>query len=358
MGNKLKAGLLGLAVMVLCSFESAPSILLVSSTYSGHEEITRQALNHTIQKFKDLGLITLFNSSEITTDLGPTANGLFGYKTKNMLIHGNFATDFPDETKVMSVAQFWKISDVSYFDSADAQVLHFLRNRKNPLLLFSAQETCLLARKNIKYGTQKAIESWQSGDKTKALFILGLVTHTIQDSFSNAHTQRRSAAENYDLSSVCFYGVDAAKRFDYGSKANPLLCYHEPSSSSDIIWNMTQKQMDKAKAEWPAEESTQCDKYASYPQTEKQKQSCLNHEARLARLATEKYLYIVFSHLNILQTNPVNSKTMSDFVDSLDSRLFQGPLGDTVLDAKMPLGIMRCEGLSNQSIQGFEFPNN
>lgn len=356
MRDTIKIGLLGLAVTVLCSFESAPSILFVSSSYSGHEEITRQALNHTIQKFNDAGLVSLFSSTEITTDLGPTPNGLFGYKTKNMMIHGNFATDFPNETNVLSVAQFWKISDVSYFDSADAQVLHFLRNRKNPLLLYSAQETCLQARKNIKFGTQKAMESWLAGDKAKALFILGMVTHTIQDSFSNAHTQRRAATGNYDLSNVCFYGVDAAKKFDYGPRSNPALCYHEPSSGNDIIWNLNANQRDKAKSEWPSEEVSQCDKYASYPQTEKQKQSCLNHEARLARLATEKFLFIAFSHLNIAQTNAAGAKTMREFIDSLDSRLFQGPTGDALLDAKMPLGIMRCDGLSNQQIQGIDSP--
>ena len=351
-----KVVLLGLAITVLCSFESAPNILFVSSSYSGHEEITRQALNHTIQKFKAADLVSLFSSPDITADLEPTAKGLVGYKSKNMLIHGNFASDFPNETKVMSLAQFWKISDVSYFNSANAQVLHFLRNRKTPLLLSSAQETCWLARKSIKYGTQKAVESWLAGDKSKALFILGLVTHTIQDSFSNAHTQRRLAGENYDLSNVCFYGADVFKKFDYGPWSNPLLCYHDQSSGGDIIWNMTSNQRDKAKAEWPSEEASQCDKNSSYPQTEKQKQSCLNHEARLARLATEKYLFIVFSHLNIAETNAANSKTMAEFIDSLDNRLFQGPTGDPQLDFKMPLGIMRCEGLSSAEIHGVDKP--
>lgn len=357
MKNIIKTGFLAIAVMILCSFESAPSILFASSSYSGHEEITRQALNHTLQKLKPIGVVSLFSNSDLTTDLEPTPNGLFGYKTKNMLIHGNFSMDFPNQTTVMSVAQFWKISDISYFDSANAQVLHFLRNRKTPLLLFSAQETCLQAQKNIKFGTEAAIETWQAGDKTKALFILGLVTHTIQDSFSNAHTQRRSAADNYDLANVCFYGLESAKRFDYGPKSNPPLCYHEPSSTADIVWSMNSNQRDKAKSEWPGEEATQCDKYSAYPKSEAQKESCLNHEARLARLATEKYLFLVFSHLNMIQTNPASSKGMNDFIDSLDTRLFEGPVGDAGLDVKMPLGILRCRGLSNQQIQGIDSPS-
>ena len=167
------------------AFESAPSLIFVGSNYSGHEEITRQALNNISKKIKEVDTAnTLFDMDDLKFDLAPEAKGLFGYKSKNMVIHGNFSTDFPNQTNVMSLADFWKIKNFSDFENPKTQMLHFLKNYKSSVSLESARSTCEQARSAIKYVTGEALKAWDSGNKTRALFLIGHASHTIQDSFS------------------------------------------------------------------------------------------------------------------------------------------------------------------------------
>lgn len=339
-------------IPLLCAFESAPTrigILSISSQYSGHEEITRQALNNTIKRMSDFDRSGIFKTPELLVDLDPKPKGLYGVESKNMVIHGNFASDFPAQTTVMDLGKFWNLSHFSEFESATNQVFHFLRNYKDSVTIASARATCLQARENIKKATAAAIDLWNAGDRRRALFLFGHVTHTIQDSFAPAHARRSGAQSNYNLKEVCFYGVEMGKKInDPSGRAQPT-CYHNSPDSSDAIWNMSPAQQQQALQEWPNEKSIQCDKSGSYPQTEEQKQACMKHEARLARVATEKYLFLVFAHLNSASPKPI-----ADFLASLDSRLFDGPVGDGQLDQKMANGIMRCENLSNQEIFGSE----
>lgn len=345
-------------VSVLCGFESAPDYFFVSHTYSGHEEITRQAINNVFSHYDRLGIRSLFIEQDIASDLSAQERGIFGGKSKNMIIQGNFATDFPSHVKSFSLAKFWGNGEITQSEGASSQVFHFLRNYRDRLTLEGAQQTCRDAREVILIATHAAVEAWMNNDKTKALFLIGHATHTIQDSFSTAHTRRKSSAENNDLTNICFYGTVMKGKFDLNSKyLNYDVCYHENLSNNDSIWNANDKQQRTAQEEWPEEESIRCDKNILYPKGDAEKKSCLKHEARLARLATEKYLYLVFAHFNMLQTNPANSKSLPEFMESLTTRLFEGPVGQAWLDQKMANGIMRCEGLSTNLTVGVEPPS-
>jgi hypothetical protein len=349
----LSLSVVSLAVPFLCAFESAPSLPFVSSAYSGHEEITRQALNNSIQRLREFDISGLLSTSDFTADLGPTPKGLFGYSSQNMLVHGNFATDFPNQARVLNLSDFWNIPSFGYAENPKSQVFHFLRNYKNSVTVASARETCYQSREAIKYATQEAVKAWRAGERTKALFLMGHVTHIIQDSFSTAHTHRLNAQNNYNLADVCFYGNDMGRKINDPSGRNQPTCFHAATDGRDAIWNITDEQRKVTASEWPHEGSIQCDKASGYPETEDQKRNCLKHEARLARLATEKYLYLVMSHLN----SP-NPKDMPTFLASLDSRLFEGPVGRADLDVKMAQGIMRCEGLSTVEISGADYSEN
>lgn len=336
------------------AFESAPSMIFVGSTYSGHEEITRQALNNTAKRIKLIDTANqLFELKDLNFDLAPEAKGLFGFKSKNMVIHGNFASDFPKQTTVLSLAGFWNNKSISDYENPDAQVLHFLKNYKNKTTLASARATCLQARENIKHVTQAALKLWEANEKSKALFLIGHATHTIQDSFSPAHTVRDSAENNYNLRNVCFYGAVMAKNMDLTRAGPKDLCFHASPDSKDAIWNSSPELYKKTLSNWTSEQTIQCDKQASYPKTDEQKSACMNNEARLARIATEKYLFMVFN-----QISPQNfvRKSSEDFVATLDSNLFDGPVGEAELDQKMVNGILRCEGLPENEIVGFEPP--
>lgn len=334
------------------AFESAPSMIFVGSTYSGHEEITRQALNNTAKRIKLVDTANqLFDLDDLNFDLAPEAKGLFGFKSKNMVIHGNFASDFPKQTSVLSLASFWNNKNIGDFENPDAQVLHFLKNYKNTTTLVSARATCLQARENIKYVTQAALKFWNANEKSRALFLFGHAAHTIQDSFSRAHTVRNSAENNYNLRNVCFYGIAMSKNMDLSRRGPKDLCFHSSPDSKDAIWNSNPELYKKTLSNWVSEQTIQCDKQTSYPETEEQKNACLNNEARLARIATEKYLFLVFN-----QISPQNftRKSSEDFAASLDANLFDGPVGEAELDQKMVNGILRCEGLPENEIVGFE----
>lgn len=349
----VKAKILGLIFLVALqahAFESAPSMVFVGSNYSGHEEITRQALNEISKKIENSDAYSIFQLSDLTFDLSPTAKGLMGYKSKNMIIHGNFASDFPKQTNVMSLADFWQDKRFSQFENPKNQVIHFLRNYKNELTLESAKETCLKARENIKHITQEALKRWEAGNTTEALFLIGHATHTIQDSFSKAHTIREES-NNYDLKNICFFGVEMEKRIDTVWEKDPLkqVCYHQAPDSRDAIWNYKSKQAQLTSREWPYQKTINCNSQDGYPQTEEEKQACMSHESRLAKIATEKYLFLVFNQLN---PGVLVKPSIPVFLMSLDSRLFEGSVGVESLDQKMPKGIMRCDNLSDKEIVG------
>jgi hypothetical protein len=333
------------------AFESAPtSFIVTNSTYSGHEEISRQAINRTLARFEAMGINTFSKIPALNADLDAAPKGLFGQTSKNLLILGNFATDFPQYVSFMDLGVFWNVKHMSDFEHPDTQVLHFLRNyTDNKSNLASAYATCMDARAKIKYITEKAVSLWDAGSVDKALFLIGHASHTIQDSFSPAHTIRDlNPSGNYDVKNICYYGSVIHNRIQESLKD---LCFHNAPDARDAIWNMGQGQQIQDKVSWPDEASIQCDKGNGYPDTDDRKQACLKNEARLARLATEKYLFLVFAHLNM----PLDHrKPLASFIDSLDTRLFEGPTGHQDLDSKMAGGIMRCQGLSKNIIMGVD----
>ena len=125
------------------------------------------------------------------------------------------------------------------------------------------------------------------------------------------------------------------------------LCYHEKPDRRDAVWNTNPQKYQDVLKNWNKENAMQCDKGESYPQSEKEKTSCMSNEARLARNATEKFLFLVF---NQIDSEALVKQSIGTFVNQLDSRLFDGSVGDAELDKKMSKGIMRCEGLSDQVI--------
>lgn len=348
--------MLVLTVLKASAFESAPNAFYAGSTYSGHEEITRQALNNISKKIKEVDKSnTIFDLKELNFDLAPEAKGLFGYKAKNLVINGNFATDFPKQTSVLSLEDFWKIKNFDAFENPKTQSLHFLKNYKTNLSLESAKTTCEQARSAIKYVTGEALKAWDAGDKTKALFLIGHATHTIQDSFSPAHTQRDGADNNYNLKNVCYFGTEMQKHMDTSRMGPKDLCYHNAPDSRDAVWNISGEQYKAALSNWSKEKASQCDKGAGYPQTDEEKTSCLSSDARLARVATEKYLFLVF---NQMSPSNITKKSNDDLVSKLDTNLFDGPVGVADLDQKMAKGIMRCDGLPTNEIIGYDDINN
>ncbi|MCB0355723.1 MAG: hypothetical protein KDD40_01885, partial [Bdellovibrionales bacterium] len=163
-----------------------------ASASSGHEHILRIAVDETNKKIGSnfYEKITYF-------DEGLTAT--------SKLILGNHATDFPTTEGGKAIAKFYNFqgSTSDWHHKKELQNLHFLRSWDdcNPQLPIDVIEKSFLA---IDQATSAAIEAYKSGDSDLFQYLVGHVTHIIQDGFSPAHV-RRNKEDPSKVDDICVY---------------------------------------------------------------------------------------------------------------------------------------------------------
>jgi hypothetical protein len=312
---------------------SFPADILTGST-SGHEEITRQAMNRLEIHLSAAGLSLNRLSPEFLADRRVEIDGASGLVSKNMIIRGNYATDLPfgfvDE---FDVPKWHGLPLQGWTGNANGQVLHFLQNRNPDGSLVSPRDTCRQARDEIVRTTAEGLRSWGAGNIKVALFLFGHATHTIQDSFSSAHTVRAAAADNHDLLNVCYYGPVL--------NVGPAACHHDVPDIRDDIWLENPIELLK--------------KVSSAIPLDEIKERGIKAEARLARTATIRYLYLVS---RILFDGKSQGVSAGDVKTLLDMRLFDGATGVLAIDqglakedaaqpVPMPRGVMNCDRLGS-----------
>ena len=158
--------------------------------------------------------------------------------TSNRLQSGNTAADYPQRLNIHGTSKsalfrlytrIWneqlgvELAESTYENfnpNGMGMPVHFLRafietGGKPPVKLDSARRSCEKAVSLIGRFTDSAWKEWLRGnntpDKSEALrayelmyFSLGVAAHTIEDSFSPAHTQR-SAADPRVIEDLCYY---------------------------------------------------------------------------------------------------------------------------------------------------------
>ncbi len=306
----------------------------VAGSTSGHEEITRQAMNRIDISLKAAGLDIAASYPEFLGDRDVDIAGANGLTSKNLVIKGNYATDMPNGLlSLYNIPKWHGQPEVDWTNNPNIQVLHFLRNVKPDNSLVSPYETCMSAREEIIKSTVEGVRLWNAGDHERGLFLIGHASHTIQDSFSSAHTVRDDSAHNNDLKNVCYYGK---KRPDSAD-----LCYHEPIDARDDIWLSNALDIIRQI-------------FITISPVNSWKESNLKSEAVLARTATMRYLFLVAIALS--KEGP-NDLTPEQVRSVLTQNLFEGSSGVLSVDQglaipvdnvpiSMPNGIMRCQGLS------------
>jgi len=312
---------------------SFPADILTGST-SGHEEITRQAMNRLEIGLAGRGLDLRKLSPEFMGNREVEITGTNGLVSRNMIIRGNYATDLPfgliDD---FDVPKWHGLPLQGWTNNPKGQVLHFLQNRNDDGSLVSQRDTCNQAKDEIARTTTEGLRLWRAGNIKVALFLFGHATHTIQDSFSPAHTVRAGAADNHDLLNVCYYG----QPLNVGDKA----CYHAVPDFRDDIWLGNILAL--------------TNKVGSAVPLDEIKERSIKAEAQLARTATMRYLYSIVKLLFEGTEKDLDSVQVRAM---LDRRLFEGVTGMTAVDqglAKedqslpipMSRGIMRCEKLNS-----------
>jgi hypothetical protein len=141
----------------------------------------------------------------------------------NPLIEGNCATDLPDRPMKLFYAD--RFGPGNWGSNPSLQNLHFLRNHVGDAGLETARATCFQARERIVTATRLALSKWRARDGEGAQYWAGHATHTIQDSFSAAHTARRGQGLKA-LTEVCSYG-----------RKGDGICFHRFLDKRDSVWS-------------------------------------------------------------------------------------------------------------------------
>ncbi len=353
---KLKSFLMA-AVVALCApcawaftvSINTKTIGFVAGRTSGHEEITRQAMNRLEQSLLSIGIDAVSFAPELLGERGANPFGTKGFSVANKIIQGNYATDFPDTVaKVFDVAAWHGEASDGWTSNPNVQILHFLQNRQPDGALVSQLESCNSGREKIVKSTLEGARLWRAGDRRLALFLFGHATHTIQDSFSPAHTIRADKDHNHNLLKICYYGHAETKNADS--------CYHLPVDPRDGIWIRTPSQLNHVKKEFPAESAAvlpYVPVFTSFMLFDTFKETALKHEARLARTATMRYLYLVATYLKASDQDDVDFQRLRKI---LTENLFEGRTGMLSVDQglikadesqpiPMAEGIIRCDKL-------------
>lgn len=203
---------------------------------------------------------------------------------------GVYATDVPNGKYIISLPDFWQFPNdiLQWHNNPIGQHLHSLRNRtEDKVHLESALEACFGTKKDILNVMSQAFDYLAVNKKNEFLFLIGHGLHIIQDSFSSAHTRRQSSG-NYNLTDLCYYGE---------RQENETACYHEENDERDQIWLMREPAdlFALTKKEWlvrgeAVKAIKSIDKFDLIKTTEKDKRAYLKHQARLAKIASIKFL--------------------------------------------------------------------
>jgi hypothetical protein len=320
-----------------------PNALNLGS-HSAHEELTRQAYEYLQEQWKIAG-------SDHRAYLEEDLEALYN------ISRGVYATDVPNGKYIISLPDFWQFPNdiLQWHNNPFGQHLHSLRNRTDDKIhLESALEACLGTKKDILNVVAQAFDYLAANKKTEFLFLVGHGLHIIQDSFSSAHTRRQNTG-NYNLTDLCYYGE---------RQENESACFHEENDERDQIWLMREPAdlFALTKKEWAVRgESVKAfksiDKFDLIKASEKDKRAYLKHEARLAKIATIKFLKLNLELLlempkGLLKDEGAREDHKRQFINKI-TKLLEVETGEKVgveiktysYDKIMSEGIMKCSDI-------------
>ena len=301
---------------------------------AGHEEITRQALL-------------------LAGELDPESRKILDAAAVESITLGNYATDLPNGPYPVSLNVYWGFPAGTDWNNPVGQHLHFLRDYVDSTTLASAYDVCKSARESIARVSRDAEKMWQTADHEKSLFLLGHATHIIQDSFSPAHAIRGAKEQNNDIQDVCYYPDGAGPE-----TSAEEICFHKAVDPRDRIWleKWDADELARSQHEWgeSGDGVTPVDNLSEFDlndETEASRRSHLKHEARLARIATAKYIDLILTDIRKRGQDENYDVDYQLLNERLTKQLFEGGADLPVIGKVMPSGVMRCEGLSKNQVR-------
>lgn len=312
---------------------------------SGHEEITRQALVKVANALIQNGIDPLKGNEKFLGEMNQRVIlSMSGALTSNRIVNGNYCTDMPKhQSAKLDLIAFWGLSPgVDWHNDKDTQTLHFLRGEKAVGALMSAKEACQDAQQKILKIALKAAAEWLAGNKEESSFLVGHATHVIQDSFSPAHARRGDVRSNFALQDVCYYGKKRQRALRAQGLADSI-CYHNTVDIlGDGIWNNSAAEAELARQNWPEEGSAIAD--AEQGPDSESRELALKHEARLAREATARFLYVLATAVAAEKENDsgFGSAAAERLTQRLSKEFFNGSTQIPGLRNVFPQGAINC----------------
>lgn len=190
----------------------------------------------------------------------------------NAMIEGNRRVDFPKELLVhlSSSPLAYKKAVDRYHAAPENQPLHFLLDDRS-----TSEEAAVLAHQRIRQTIHSALATW-TGNRERALALIGRSCHIVQDSASRAHTVREPDNEAQPW---CIRKVKAFLKRAPGH-LTPDIEFH--GTQSDTIGHTT-----------PQDSIYRAGRDCRDPDADDQVEACLSENARHARLLTREFLPLV-----------------------------------------------------------------
>jgi hypothetical protein len=316
---------------------------------AGHEEITRQALVKAAKALRLVGIDPVAGNERFLGDTSPRLIGTTsGALTRNKVISGNYCTDVPSHvTATVDLFKLWGVDrSVDWHTAKETQTLHFLRGERHDGSLMSAREACMDAQSKVTRVAILAAQDWLKGDKKKAAFLVGHATHIIQDSFSPLHTSRGNSNSGFALKDVCYFGTERRAALQ-ALGLEKTICYHKPVGlEQDGIWISTPEQEELAQVNWPQEGGRALG--GDYKPGVDSRELALKHEARLAREATVRFIYLLVTEVDA--EKKLNREFEQPAREKLEKRLkddfYNGSFPIQGLREVLPNGALNCEQLN------------
>lgn len=248
-------------------FSRGDCVLVRSTFFSGHEWITFLANDQLPAELR-------FSDTEI-----------------GHIVEGNRRVDYPKELLVHLAAgvTFYISALQAYHDRPEKQRLHFLLDARS-----TTAEAAAVAKAHMRALLHRALPLW-SAERTHALTLIGQLVHTLQDSYSAAHTRR-------DGPSGCIVKLKAYMQRDPGFLTDDIE-FHGGGDEDTVGHTTTKDSIYR--------EGRDCHD----PNSKAAVSRCLNVQATAARDATAEFLTMLGELVRARATTEAIDTALDGFID-------------------------------------------